>query len=293
MYPVTMTLYIDESVPLHVVADIEKINKILMNFVDNSIKFTEKGTINVSIYKSSDIPIRFRRKTKQLTGQISEETYLKIIVQDTGKGISQKSILNLFQTQDYVQLGRSSDGYTGLSMLICKSFVESMGGGIECTSVIGEGTTFTVWVEVTTFPTDPMYLYGNISNSWVIEPDKHKEILTSQEASVLLVDDVYINLRIMAKTFKTMGITYHVALSGEKAVELCKKHKYQLILMDYFMGGINGVEASEEIKKDSLNTNTRIIIVTASEYDDNIKDAGLGYMQKPVSREFIRSLFAK
>ena len=63
--------------------------------------------------------------------------------------------------------------------------------------------------------------------------------------------------------------------------------------MDYYMGGIDGVEASEQIKSSSLNANTRIIIVTASEYDENIRNAGLAYMQKPVSREFIKNLFAK
>ena len=113
------------------------------------------------------------------------------------------------------------------------------------------------------------------------------------EASVLLVDDVYLNLRLMAKTLQTMGITYHVSLSGKKAVELCTKHKYDVILMDYYMGGINGVEASEQIKNSPLNSKTRIIIVTASEYDDRIRNAGLSYMQKPVSREFIKNLFAK
>lgn len=289
--PINMTLYVDELVPIHMNTDVEKMNKIIMNFVENSIKFTERGSIEVFI--SMENPPGVKRKSIQLNGQISEERYMKIVVKDTGKGLSEKNIENLFQTRDFVQLGRTSDGYTGLSMLICKSFVESMNGLIDCESTLRKGTTFKIWIEVTTFNTDPLYLYGNLENSWKIDSDIHKNIDTPTEASVLLVDDVYLNLRLMAKTLQTMGVTYHVSLSGEKAVELCTKHKYDVILMDYYMGGIDGVEASEQIKSSSLNANTRIIIVTASEYDENIRNAGLAYMQKPVSREFIKNLFAK
>jgi len=293
MESINMTLYVDELVPIHVNTDGEKMNKIIMNFVDNALKFTERGYVKIFITMENP-PIRFKKiKQQQINGRISEERYMKIVIKDTGKGISEKNIENLFQTMNYVKLGRRSDGYTGLSMLICKSFVESMNGYIDCESTVGKGTTFTVWVEVTSFNTDPIYLYGNLEKSWKINPDKHTQIETSPEASVLLVDDVYLNLRLMAKTLETMGITFHVSTSGEKAVELCKKHKYDVILMDYYMGGINGVEASEEIKKSSINADTRIIIVTASEYDDKIKKSGLAYMQKPISKEFLQNLFAK
>lgn len=291
---IELSLFIHEGVPRYIHSDTEKINKIVMNFIENSLKLTTEGRVSVSIFIEKKPQKNKKKWSIQNSSQIGpsnleQENFLKIVVQDTGKGLTEETVNNIFKSHNHVQLGRS----TGLSMVICKSFVDSMGGYIQCKSVLGEGTKFTIFVQVSTIVTEPKYLFGDFEDKWTIESDKHDKIETSVNASVLLVDDMYINLRVMAKTLKNIGITYHVASSGERATELCLLHKYDLILMDYQMDGITGVQAAYEIQKSVLNNLTRIVIVTASEYDDDIRESGLGYMQKPLSREAIENLFKK
>lgn len=285
---IELSLLVHELVPRFIHSDVEKINKIVMNFIEHSFKFTIAGSVNVSIFMEKNSS-KNKKSSKIGPIKLQQQNFLKIVVKDTGKGFSKETIDNIFQSHEHVQIGRC----TGLSMVISKSFVESMGGHIECKSVISEGTTFTIFIKVNTIVSEPKYLFGNFEDNWIIESDKHDKIETSANASVLLVDDMYINLRIMAKTLKNMGITYHVASSGERASELCLLHKYDLILIDYCMGGISGVQAAEKIQKSVLNSLTRIILVTASEYDDNIRNSGLDYMQKPLSTESIKNLFTK
>ena len=103
--------------------------------------------------------------------------------------------------------------------------------------------------------------------------------------SILLVDDIPINLRVTGKLLEKMGITYHTCSSGEDAVKICERYTYKLILMDYYMPGCSGLEASKNIRMGVMNRDTRIVILTASEYDEDITKNGFGYIQKPVTRD--------
>lgn len=286
-----LNMYIDKEVPNFMVSDFDKIGKIMMNFVGNSLKFTEHGYVSLDVYWDREEPEYVRKNKKVIKGAPNFVTphegesigYLRFLVKDTGHGMTPESISNIFQPFQQVQLGRASEGGTGLGLVISKSFSEHMGGCIKCESERNVGTTFTTWVQCKIYPRESKYIHGDMKEQWVIGTTEREEIvpIVSNKEVILVVDDVYINLRMMAKLFNTMGVSFHVASSGEEAVEMCKEFKYELILLDYFMGGMTGIESATEIRAKGMNIHTNIIILTANEYDEDIENSGLGYMQKP------------
>ena len=294
---IDLVLHIDENVPLSMISDFGKIGKILMNFIGNSIKFTNSGSINVIISCVTQLPLLNLQKNKSRTDffkihEGEELRYLKIIIRDTGEGMSTESMENLFQPFSQVQLGKSSDGGTGLGLVICKNFAEEMGGGVKCESEMNIGTTFTTWVQCKYFPRDASYLHGAYDQKLCIVGSHKNKVVSVNEnpARILVVDDVLINLRVMGKLLNTMNIPFHTSMSGEDSIEKCKNYTYDIILMDYFMEGITGIEAGIQIKCGKMNKNAKIVILTANEYTEDIREAGFGFLQKPVNRESLKIL---
>ncbi|CAN0299990.1 unnamed protein product [Laminaria digitata] len=110
--------------------------------------------------------------------------------------MSTESISNIFQPFQQVQLGRASEGGTGLGLVISKAFAENMEGMIKCESELNLGTTFTTWLKAKIDPREGRYIHGNIEKEWTIRVNDRQEIVsTSNDKEVILVvDDVYINL---------------------------------------------------------------------------------------------------
>lgn len=311
--PLKLKLFISKDVPENLTTDVDKIGKIVMNFVGNSIKFTEKGSISVGINICYDIPQCIPQKIRNNSflqledGEV--EKYLHISVRDTGKGMTEDAIKNLFKPFSQVQLGRSSEGGTGLGLVICKSFSEAMGGCISCESKEGIGTTFTALVKAkTSIINRRMSEMEDYIEEWVIESSNSTENKRPSEMSnicsesddiengfekYLLVDDISINLRVIGKFLEKSDIKYHTCSSGEDAMILCGKYKYVKIFMDYHMGGCTGVEAGINIRKYGINKETPIIILTASECSDEIKSLGFEYLQKPITREVMGEVILK
>ena len=286
--PLRINLHIDDNTPRMMVSDFEKIGKIIMNLVGNALKFTEGGSvdINVSSYEHKNAKTHDDDFLDIHDGE--KGLYLKISISDTGIGMSEESIENLFKPFSQIKIGRASEGGSGLGLVICKTFAESMNGKIMCKSTISVGTTFTVLVKCKAYPRDMKYLHGNVDKYWDIDiKESSGEYNNNGPADLLLVDDVKINIRVVGKLLTSLGVKFHTCSSGEEAIELCKKKHYRLILIDYFMSGINGVQSSIEIHKTVYNSTSKIIILTANEYDSEIEKYGIGYIQKPVTKKIL------
>jgi signal transduction histidine kinase/CheY-like chemotaxis protein len=224
-----------------VIGDPVRLNQVLINLAGNAIKFTEKGSIRIEIVPGGSATAH------------DSETTLQFSVSDTGIGIPQEKLQTVFE--NFSQANASDNrkyGGTGLGLSISRQLVELMGGKISIASVEGSGTTFSFSVN---------FEKGS--------PERLDQRLASEEQvdgnildglSILVVDDNEYN-RIVAKdTLESKAKVEVIAVeSGMEAIELLKERDFDVVLMDVQMPGMNGFEATQEIRrtKDKLQSTNR------------------------------------
>ncbi len=240
------------NLPRKLYGDDKKITQIVVNLVTNAVKYTEEGSITFS-------------------GECFEESdkyLLCFYVSDTGIGIRSEdidSIFDPFQRTD-LRKNQSIQG-TGLGLSIVKNLVEKMGGQISVESVYGKGSTFSVRIPqgmVEDSDLDARYNSGNaVENDSLDDIDEN---YIAPEACILEVDDNRSNQIVVREFLKDTKATIDIVSEGKEAVRMCLAKKYDVILMDHMMPGMNGIEAMHEIRKDAncLNFTTPIIVLTAN-----------------------------
>lgn len=261
------------SVPHHLLGDPVRLQQILNNLIGNSLKFTEKGGITISIGGKADG-----------TGSF----IMQISVADTGIGIpkdKQAKVFEKFQQADSSTARKY--GGTGLGLAICKNLAELMGGGIALESQEGKGTTFTVTIPARIAESE--LKDGEIA-------DQISGVQFNGKARILLVDDHPVNLLVMQQALKKLGFQHcDEAESGRQAVEMVKAAGgYDLILMDCQMPDMDGYEASRQIRiGEGSGRKTPIIAITADAMkgaEEKCKAAGMDdYISKPVDKEKLRN----
>ena len=286
------------STPSETFGDEVRIRQIFMNMVSNALKFTERGSVKINISSKEIQEI----KGTYITGKYEKTLQLSISVEDTGIGISSDRIKDIFQPFSQIK-GKSSVGGTGLGLVITKNLCEAMGGSISCSSVYNKGSWFSCEI-LLGLSSSPISGY-EICRRWSLENDDKPDIekclndIRENNADVLIVDDVHINIKIAQGLFALYDIKCDTASDGVQAIELCRKNKYKLIIMDYYMPGMAGVDVVVNIRGDSSNINSDSIIIclTAShtqETIDSIMESGMnGYELKPIRKSTIEELCKK
>ena len=270
-------LDIDPLVPKIIFADDVRLRQILFNLVGNAVKFTDKGSVKLSVKKMSS---KDEGKLINLLFQ----------VEDTGIGIPEAQIdriFGAFEQQKNQNLNKY--GGTGLGLTITSRLVKMMGGEIQVESKVGKGSSFNVFLK-------------NIETGSVQEikqTDSESDILNIEfePAKILLVDDIANNRELIINFLENTGIKIFDAENGVEAVELAKKVKPDLILMDLKMPLMDGFEATAVIKSDPVLNSTPIIALTASamkEEKDKILNSGFDhYLHKPISQKELISELSK
>lgn len=264
----TIIAEVDENVPRSIIIDELRIKQILYNLISNAVKFTDKGHVKITV------------KTGQSTSKNPSMIDLSISVQDTGIGISEEDRADIFKP--FMQKRNqqvTKYGGTGLGLSICMKLLNLMGGKISLTSAVGAGSTFYAII--------PDIHIGAIDVSTVI-PDKNLiQKVNFHNAKVLVVDDVQSNRLLISETLKKSGCTVYEAADGRQAVMLAEQSKPDLILMDILMPEMDGIEATQTIKKNTTIKKTPVIALTAStnEHDlEKIHEYGFNrYIVKPIS----------
>ena len=261
------------EIPDGMISDEFRIRQILINLINNAIKYTDKGSVTLML-------------GGEYTGDDSFS--LRMNVKDTGRGISeedQKTLFEAFARAD-VKKNRNIEG-TGLGLAIVKSIVDSMSGEISVESKYGEGSEFRVILPVGVADRTP--LDEDYEKHTVSRVSDNKECdYTAPEASILAVDDNNSNLKIVKLFLKRAGIEPELCDNGTKAFELCKTKKYDLILLDHMMPDPDGIKTLELIRSDeaSMNRDTPAIVLTANALAGSRKlytDAGFAdYLTKPL-----------
>ena len=264
---------IDESIPYQMKGPVAHIREILINVLNNAVKYTKQGTVTLEVICEERTENRIK---------------LAFVARDTGIGMKEKDLHKLFEkfTQFDTKANRNVEG-TGLGMFIVKGLVDQMGGDIQVESEYGVGTQITVRLEQEIIDAQPI---GEVKLNLLEEEDNSgQKFVTS--AKILVVDDNEVNLKVSVGFLKKYGVRADCAISGEAAIKMVTEKKYDLIFMDHMMPGMDGVEAMQRIKKldEGRYREIPIVALTANAIagvKQEMIDAGFtDYLSKPISIE--------
>lgn len=261
--------------PLVLVGDPYRLIQILNNLLNNAIKFTARGKVTVNIFSSM---------------RDQENIVVDFTVQDTGIGIDTSKLDTIFEP--FVQASSDTTrkfGGTGLGLSICKNLIEMQGGSISVESKFGEGTVFHFSLP---------YKIGAIEMlaQEELAPEDYSLI---GEKRILIAEDVELNQFIARQILESWGMEVAVAANGRIAVEMVQNQHFDLILMDIQMPEMDGIEATEIIRKlpDPKLANIPIIALTANALkgDNHLYfQAGMNdYITKPYTEEKLYSVLSK
>ena len=254
---VAFSVKVSDKLSTNLVIDQDKISQIITNLVHNAIKFTGSG------------------KWVKVEFTINNEN-LVITVADQGVGISTIDQTKLFDKFQQVGQAKSSQG-SGLGLSITQSLVELLGGTIKVLSTLGSGSIFKV---ILPQQNDTMILQQDIRQS----AEQASFDLTSK---VLLVEDNNINQAVMLATFESLAIPITIVRTGEEAIEIVNNRHFDLIFMDIHLPGIDGRQASEQIKH--MHPNIPIVALSADAFNrhklDENDEVWDDYLCKPLEKE--------
>ena len=259
------------------IGDPVRLKQIMTNLISNSMKFTEKGSINVTI---------------QIKNKTNADIGLSFSIKDTGIGIDkdkQQSIFELFSQAD--SSTTRAFGGTGLGLTLSNKLILLMGGNpLELTSTPGEGSTFTFEI---VFP-----LGRKIEKKQEVKSDDY--ISPSSSSKILLVEDCAVNTKLATAMLKKLNHTVTSVINGRFAVDEAFNNHYDIIFMDMQMPEMSGVEATEKIREleKKLNESPRVIVAMTANatLEDREKCTEVGmddYMTKPINLKKLNEIIEK
>ncbi len=261
--------------PVCLVGDEFRVKQVVINLLSNAVKFTPAhGKVSVEA---------------SLENADGQKKCLKIHVKDSGIGIAQEHLKEIFE--DFSQIESASVGKqgTGLGLAICKRIVELHGGKISVESLLGKGSEFKVGI--------PMQVAEKLKP----QPVRSQSPVVTQVdllgKKVLVADDTKLNLVLMRRLLEKHGLAFDLVGSGDDALELFEKQSYDLVITDIHMPGMDGAELTRQIRSNTDHTKaTTPVIGFTGDLSDRDKDfyAGLGIngvLGKPFSeKEFLQLL---
>ena len=264
---------IDPDTPSELVGDEIRIRQVIVNLLNNAVKYTETGSVSI------------RLGSKKQEG---DRVMLVVSVSDTGIGIRDEVLPTLFDAFARMdrEKNRKIEG-TGLGLYIVRQLVDLMDGEIKVDSVYGKGTIFTVRLPQEVSNETEI---GNINiMDHAAKRYTYRSMFTAPDADILIVDDIKMNLTVEKKLLRETKIRIDTATSGKEALELTRSKRYDVILMDHLMPEMDGIECLKLIRSqsDGKCTDVPVVVLTANvegKNNDMYSEAGFdGQLAKPVS----------
>ena len=276
---------VNPSIPKELIGDELRMRQILINLLNNAVKFTNRGTITLKM------DWNYIEQKKGL---------LHIEVRDTGIGISEENLNKLFEAfgQLDTKKNRNVEG-TGLGLAITKKIVDIMGGRIHVESVIKEGSNFIVDVPQKVYDAEPSKFDMNYERTTY--DDNFRVSMSAPNAKVLIVDDNKVNRQVAGELMKLFGIEAYMAESGQEAIDKVEKRliTYDVIFMDHMMPFMDGVEATKIIRGlDSDYAKSVPIVALSANAIQGVAqmflDNGMNdYLSKPIKMETLNAILSK
>ncbi|MDA9564191.1 ATP-binding protein [Flavobacteriales bacterium] len=255
-----------------VFADYHRLKQVFLNIINNSVKYTEEGTIK----------IRY--------SFVDEGSDVKLIcaVEDTGIGMTKEVQDEIFTPFKQGHNNHKHIEGTGLGLAITRQLVESMKGEISCTSKLGKGSTFAV---------NLLLPKGKVSDVKVKANFQEIDIVQGL-GKILIAEDNELNQYLIKNLLESWGFTIDVVNNGQEAIDMLAKKKYDVVLMDVQMPILGGVEATKRIRESKSNyRDVPIIALTANAIKgDKIiyLESGMnGYASKPISEDLLATELSK
>ena len=272
-----------KDIPYELSGDKDKLKRIISNLLTNAVKYTEEGYVDFNISCTN----------------IKDKCNLKVEVKDTGRGISEERIPELFTKFNRLESDKDSDIQgTGLGLAITKSLVDLVNGKIQVESKLGEGTTFTVTLTqdiiTQTSPTEvviekPIHSEINTPNitNTELETQNIEDNAPEYNKKILVVDDNKLNLKVASKILESFNFDVETSNSGFECIDkITNQNRYDIIFMDIMMPEMDGVETMKKLKNMSLKT--PIVALTADAVEgsrERYLDEGFDdYVAKPINQ---------
>lgn len=274
----TFTFMFDPTIPKYVVSDMVRLRQILINLLNNAVKFTFWGGIEFSI---------------KLIERIESYVIIEFSIKDTGIGIEESKLIKIFEP--FIQADNSVTrkyGGTGLGLAISKNLTKLLGGELSVKSELGVGSIFTLRMRVLVHDN-----YESVSSSPQISDLEMNS--NNKTVSLLLVEDNLMNQKVIVRLLKKIGFEVsQIANNGIEAINCFKINQYDIILMDIQMPELDGIEATKFIRNKLQNIKQPIIIaLTANAMlgdKEKYLEAGMDdYISKPVNPEDLKSKLIK
>lgn len=241
---------VDENLPSRLIGDDIRIRQILINLLNNAVKYTEKGSVTLAV-----------------SGQTNgEEITLHFEVRDTGIGIKKEDLPKLYEQFTRIEEARNRNiEGSGLGMSITVQLLGLMGSHIDVSSVYGEGSCFYFDLKQGIKDKTPI---GNLSERIKEQEQEYKfeTGVIAPDADILVVDDNAVNRKVVRSLLKETKIRIDEADSGEQCLEKVVNKKYDLIFLDHMMPGLDGIETLHAMKtlEGNMNKGVPVVALTAN-----------------------------
>lgn len=262
---------VDDSIPSVCFGDEMRIKQVITNLLSNAAKYTEKGEVVFTVKNQ---------------GIINKEIDIFISVKDTGVGIREEDIARFMESFERVgKVLNSNISGTGLGLSISNQILDLMGSKLEVSSVYGKGSEFSFVLHQKVIDFTPM---GSIHAKKEIKVRKRKINFTAPGARILSVDDNRVNLTVLSGILKPTQMRIDTCMSGVACLEMCRIHKYDLIILDYMMPEMDGIETLKRLRanKEFMSHDVPVIVLTANTVEgakEMFETNGFDYyLKKPI-----------
>ena len=271
------------NLPNNLYGDEVRIRQILINILNNALKYTDKGSVTLDVnFEKND----------------SDSITLILSSIDTGIGIKEEDLPSLFKSFTRIDLhhNRKKEG-TGLGLSITQSFVELMGGTIDVESTYGQGSTFKIRIPQKVVSDEVMGTFD--ASASTSKKANNGERFTAPDARILVVDDIEMNLEIIKGLLKPCQLNIDLAESGQACLDAVAQNAYDIILLDHMMPDLDGVETMKLMKNDTTHPNqdTPVIMLTANAIigarEEYLALGFSDYLSKPIQPNELDEMIVK